>query len=77
MHAYAQGAGWKVWVGLPGNPEFQQAARRDALPVPEYQPAQKIDVPDDWLESLRDAFSPSECSPCAVAPSGIIHLSSG
>ena len=32
---YAQGAGWKVWVGLPGNPEVQTAPAKTALPVPE------------------------------------------
>jgi alpha-amylase len=47
---YAQGAGWKVWVGLPGNPEFRQAARRTAFEVPAYQPAAEIPVPDDWLD---------------------------
>ncbi len=47
---YAQGAGWKVWVGLPGNPELQQAPRREAFPVPAYRPAREIDVPDEWLE---------------------------
>jgi alpha-amylase len=46
---YAQGAGWKVWVGLPGNPEFRQAPRRSSFAVPAFQPAADIDVPDDWL----------------------------
>ncbi|WP_322774354.1 alpha-amylase family glycosyl hydrolase [Synechococcus sp. CBW1107] len=31
---YAQGAGWKVWVELPGNPPFQFAALPTALPPP-------------------------------------------
>jgi alpha-amylase len=31
---YAQGAGWKVWVQLPGNPPFQFAALASALPAP-------------------------------------------
>jgi alpha-amylase len=43
---YAQGAGWKVWVGLPGNPPFQQAGLRAPLPVPSYVPADRIDASD-------------------------------
>ncbi len=31
---YAQGAGWKVWVALPGNPAVQSAPLRAALPAP-------------------------------------------
>jgi alpha-amylase len=46
---YAQGTGWKVWVGLPGNPELQQAPLRAALPAPNYQEPQRIDVPDHLL----------------------------
>jgi alpha-amylase len=34
---YAQGAGWKVWVALPGNPAFQQAPLRPPLPAPAYR----------------------------------------
>jgi alpha-amylase len=45
---YAQGAGWKVWVGLPNNPEFQHAPRREAFEVPTYKPAAGIEVP--WLQ---------------------------
>jgi alpha-amylase len=44
---YAQGAGWKVWVKLPGNPPFQQAPRRGALPVPQYRPADQIQPPPE------------------------------
>jgi len=47
---YAQGAGWKVWVKLPGNPPLQQAPLRGALPVPTFAPAASInadDVPND------------------------------
>lgn len=47
---YAWGDGWKVWVRLPDNPEAQQAPRKDAFPLPEYQRPQDIDVPDSWLE---------------------------
>jgi alpha-amylase len=47
---YAWGDGWKVWVGLPGNPEVKQAPLRDALPVPAYQPADQFTVPDADLE---------------------------
>jgi alpha-amylase len=43
---YAQGAGWKVWVKLPGNPEIRHAPRRSPLPVPEYRPAGQIDAGD-------------------------------
>jgi alpha-amylase len=31
---YAQGAGWKVWVALPGNPPFQFAALASPLSAP-------------------------------------------
>ena len=31
---YAQGAGWTVWVALPGNPPVQSAPLRAALPAP-------------------------------------------
>ncbi len=43
---YAQGAGWKVWIGLPGNPPVQQAPLKPALPVPAYLPADQIDATD-------------------------------
>ena len=46
---YAQGAGWKVWVGLPGNPGLQQAPLRAALPIPEYEEPESLDVPDELL----------------------------
>jgi alpha-amylase len=46
---YAQGAGWKVWVGLPGNPELQQAPLKAALPIPDYSEPDSFDVPDDLL----------------------------
>ena len=46
---YAQGAGWKVWVGLPGNPELQAAPLRAPLPIPLYREPQAIDVPDHML----------------------------
>ena len=46
---YAHGAGWKVWVGLPGNPEFQEAPLRPALPIPAYREPHTIDVPDHLL----------------------------
>jgi alpha-amylase len=43
---YAQGAGWKVWVGLPGNPPFREAPRKAALPIPAYVAPAQIDVAD-------------------------------
>jgi alpha-amylase len=43
---YAQGAGWKVWVGLPGNPEIRQAPLTPSLPIPAYVPAEQIDAED-------------------------------
>ena len=46
---YAQGAGWKVWVGLPGNPPFQQAPMQGPLPVPTYTAASVITVPDSVI----------------------------
>jgi alpha-amylase len=44
---YAQGAGWKVWVKLPGNPPVQQAPLRGALPVPQYRPPAQIQPPPE------------------------------
>lgn len=46
---YAAGEGWKVWVGLPGDPEVQAAPLKPALDVPEYRPPETIEVPDEWL----------------------------
>jgi alpha-amylase len=46
---YAQGAGWKVWLALPGNPEVQQAPLKAALPVPQYRDPKKIEIPEAWL----------------------------
>ncbi len=46
---YASGAGWKVWVSLPGNPAVQQAEPHAALPVPTFRKPEAIDVPDAWL----------------------------
>jgi alpha-amylase len=43
---YAEGAGWKVWVGLPGDPPFREAPLKPPLPVPVYLPAEQIDVAD-------------------------------
>ena len=45
---YAYGAGWKVWVGLPGNPPLKQAPVKASLPVPEFKSVDNIDVPEDW-----------------------------
>jgi alpha-amylase len=46
---YAQGDGWKVWVGLPGNPGLQQAPLRAALPVPDYREPSSFEIPGDLL----------------------------
>ncbi|MBO0699671.1 MAG: hypothetical protein J2P46_14845 [Zavarzinella sp.] len=47
---YAAGDGWRVWVGLPGNPDVREAPLKGPLPVPEYRRPEDIDVPDDWLD---------------------------
>jgi alpha-amylase len=47
---YAGGAGWKVWVGLPHDPEFLQAPLKPALPIPEYRDPATIEVADPLLE---------------------------
>jgi alpha-amylase len=47
---YASGAGWKVWVKLPGNPDVQQFPLKGAFEVPEYKDAADIDVPDAWAD---------------------------
>jgi alpha-amylase len=41
---YAHGAGWTVWVGLPGNPDVKQAGPRPAFQVDPYQDAKTISV---------------------------------
>ena len=47
---YAHGDGWKVWVGIPGDPPVQQAPLKAPLPVPTPVPDPKaIDVPDSML----------------------------
>ena len=43
---YAQGAGWKVWVKLPGNPPVRQAELKSPFPVPAFAPAQGISADD-------------------------------
>ena len=47
---YAGGTGWKVWVGLPGNPPVRQAPLKTPLPVPDYREPSTIVVPDEWLD---------------------------
>lgn len=47
---YAAGDGWKVWVGLPGNPETRQAPLAAPLPVPSYQDPADIAVADEQLK---------------------------
>jgi alpha-amylase len=48
---YAAGDGWKVWVGLPGNPPFQDAPLKGPItpvPTPIANPT-TISVPDSML----------------------------
>jgi alpha-amylase len=47
---YAHGAGWKVWVSLPGNPAVQTSPARPAFPVPTFQEASDIPVADAQLD---------------------------
>jgi alpha-amylase len=47
---YASGTNWKVWVGLPANPDVKQAPLKPGFIVPKYQAADAISIPDDWLE---------------------------
>lgn len=47
---YAWGTGWKVWVGLPGNPAVQQAPLNGELPIPQYQEAMEITVNDILID---------------------------
>src|SRR5437016_5819312 len=54
---YASGAGWKVWVSLPGNPAVQQAEPHAALPVPCVSKPEAIDDPDAWLHQLTGGHS--------------------
>jgi alpha-amylase len=46
---YAQGAGWKVWVGLPGNPNVRQASLHAPFPVPVFHQAVDVTVPNEPL----------------------------
>jgi alpha-amylase len=48
---YVNGAGWKVWVKLPGNPVIQNFPLKPAFPVPQFRPADQIDVPEDWVSN--------------------------
>jgi alpha-amylase len=47
---YAHGAGWKVWVAIPGNPDVQQAPVKGALPVPTFRDPETISVSDSDLQ---------------------------
>jgi len=44
---YARGAGWKVWVKIPGNPPVKQAALAPPLPVPVFKAASTITPPPE------------------------------
>jgi alpha-amylase len=46
---YVHGAGWTVWVKLPGNPQVQFAPLKREFPIPDYREASDIDIPDAWL----------------------------
>ncbi len=48
---YADGAGWRVWVWLPGNPPFENTPLNGPLgePFPEYRDPAGIEVPEEWL----------------------------
>lgn len=43
---YAQGAGWKAWLAIPGNPPVRQTPEKPSLPIPTYVPAEQISVDD-------------------------------
>jgi alpha-amylase len=45
---YAYGAGWKVWLKLPGNPDVQQAPIKTSLPIPALQSPDQIVIPAGW-----------------------------
>lgn len=47
---YARGSGWKVWVGINGNPPVRQAVLKMPLPVPQYKDASTIEINDKLLE---------------------------
>jgi alpha-amylase len=44
---YAQGAGWKVWLALPGNPPLAHIAPHAPFPVPVFRPAAQIQPPPE------------------------------
>ena len=44
---YARGAGWQVWVGLPGNPPLEHATPHAPFPVPTFRPAAQIQPPPE------------------------------
>ncbi|MGA2702781.1 MAG: alpha-amylase family glycosyl hydrolase [Isosphaeraceae bacterium] len=45
---YAYSAGSKVWVKLPSNPDLRQAPLKSPIPVPQFQPADQINIPAEW-----------------------------
>lgn len=47
---YAHGAGWKVWISLPGNPEVQHAPLGQPFPVPDFRVPTSIQVADSQLD---------------------------
>ena len=45
----ASGAGWAVWLALPGNPPLRQAPRNAPFPVPAVLGLERIEVPAEPL----------------------------
>lgn len=44
---YAQGAGWKVWIRLPGNPPVAHFKLHAAFPIPHFRAAEQIQPPPE------------------------------
>ncbi len=47
---YAHGAGWKVWIALPGNPDAKQADLPAPWPVPTYRDPSSITIKESDLK---------------------------
>jgi alpha-amylase len=44
---YARGAGWKVWLKMPGNPEVRHVELKGPLPIPTFTPPPSIVVSEE------------------------------